>query len=82
MSLITTVRQHVSGEFILPDKFFTTLYTFMISNITVCQGMSLKLTLGYECFSTLLTLKLALCVLDGAACLKMILAITPAPPIP
>ena len=75
----TTVCQGVSGEVRLSGKCFPTIFTFMIFNTTVCQGVSLKQTLVFKSFITLLTLKLVLSFVDGAACLNVILAITPAP---
>ena len=70
--------QGVLGEVRLLGKYFSTLYTFILS--TVYQGVALKLTFSYKTFVTLLTLKLVVFVLDGAAGLEVILAITPASP--
>ena len=46
----------------------------------MCQGVAVKQTLGFKSFITLLTVKLALSFVAGAAYLKLVLIITLAPP--
>lgn len=53
-----------------------TLVTFIISNITVCQAVHLKLTLKFKSLCTLLALKVVDSFVDRAACLKVLLVIT------
>ena len=76
----TTVSQGVCGEIRLHGEFLSTIQTLMISHTTVCQGVSFKPFFGCISFTTLLTPKLSLCSVAGAACLHVILATWPGPP--
>ena len=73
----TIVCQGVFGEMRLLGKSFLTQFTFIIFNTTMCQGMCVKNTLKFKSFGTLPALKLSLSSVDRAACLELILAITP-----